>query len=317
MIYSWQKAQWQKFSQLKLQGRLPHAMILTGSEGVGKLSLAKQFVASVMCTDAQHSEPCGHCHSCQLFTAENHPDHTTIMPEEVGKQIKIEQIRQLQAKQELTATVSSWKTVIISPADSMNTSSNNSLLKLLEEPQKNTLLLLLSSKPEKLPITILSRCQKIAFNLPSESDAYEFIKQASNDIDEHTLKRVLSLAKGAPLRALELLDSDIIKQIQDIEDDFELVVNGRANPVQLAKKWQEYDIALTFNHLQALIQQRLGLALDKLSTVEAKRYWYIYDCIVAAIKLISSSNNINKILLIEQFIVSVMDENWNNKSAIN
>jgi len=317
MIYSWQKAQWQQFGQLKLQGRLPHAMILTGPEGIGKLSLAKQLASSVLCTNTQYSESCGHCHSCQLFSAENHPDHSTIMPEEAGKQIKIDQIRQLKAKQELTAAVSNWKTVIISPADSMNISSNNSLLKLLEEPQKNTLLLLLSSKPEKLPITILSRCQKIAFNVPSESEAYEFIKQARNDIDEDTLKRVLSLAKGAPLRAIELLDSDIIKQIQVIEDDFDLIINGRSNPVQLAKKWQEYDITLTFNHLQVLIQQRLGRVLNKLSTVQAKRYWHIYDCIIAAIKLLSSSNNINKILLIEQFIVSVTDENWTNKSRIN
>lgn len=317
MIYPWQNEQWQLFSQLKQQERLPHAIILTGHEGLGKLSFSNQVAASVLCSNSNKPEPCGQCHSCQLFEANNHPDHLSIMPEDVGKQIKIEQIRQLKEKQSLTSAVSTWKTVIISPADSMNISSSNSLLKLLEEPQENTLLLLLTSKPERLPITITSRCQKIAFNPPEDKEAYAFIQQTKADLPIDTIKHILPMAKGAPLQAMKLIESDISNQIQQVEEDLNSIMQGSINPVQLAKTWQEYELTLCLNHIQNIIQQRLVLELDKLSSQQVKHYWYIYDCIIETMKLISSSNNINKILLIEQFMVSVMDKNWNNRTALN
>lgn len=316
MIYPWQQKQWQSFSQQKLQQRLPHAMILTGISGLGKLSFAKQVAASVLCIDSANAMPCGQCHSCQLFEAESHPDHTFIEPEETGKQIKIEQIRRLKDKQELTHTVSKWKTVIISPADSMNISSNNSLLKLLEEPQENTLLLLITAQAEKLPITILSRCQQLAFTAPEYAVAADFIQQHSPSIDKKHSDRLLSLAKGAPLGAIAMQETDVYEHIQVIEQDFESILNGQANPVELAKNWQAHDLLLSFNHLQNIIQQRLIAEQATLNASQTRYYWHIYDCIIAAIKLTSSSNNINKILLIEQFIVSVMDKNWNKQTGI-
>jgi len=132
MIYPWQTIQWQLFSQQKQQQRLPHAIVMTGVNGLGKRSLADQMVAALLCENDNTSEPCGQCHSCQLFMAGSHPDHTIIEPEESGKQIKIEQIRRLKDKQQLTPTVAKWKTVIVCPADNMNINANNSLFKLLE-----------------------------------------------------------------------------------------------------------------------------------------------------------------------------------------
>ena len=316
MIYPWQHEQWQLFCQQKNKQRLPHAMLLTGQDGLGKLSIANQMVAAVLCKDDTQAEPCGHCHSCQLFAAGNHPDHTFITPEESGKQIKIDQIRQLKEKQELTPTVANWKTVIISPSENMNISSNNSLLKLLEEPQTNTLLILITARQERLPITILSRCQKVVLSAPEQSVTLNWLQQQGT-FDARQIEQIMPLAKGAPLRLLELIKSNIIEQIQVVETDFNTMLTGKANPITIAKNWQQYDLMLGFNYLQNLIKQRLLTKSEQGNNEITRRYWHIYDCILATIKLLSSSNNINKTLLIEQFMVSVMDDNWADNSSIN
>lgn len=309
MIYPWQQKQWQNFSHQISQQRLPHALLLTGVKGLGKLSLANYMVATVLC-DNNDQEPCNQCHSCQLFIAGSHPDHTLIEPEEEGKQIKIEQIRQLKDKQELTSTVAKWKTVIISPAEAMNVNANNSLLKLLEEPQQNTLLILVSAKAERLPITILSRCQKIVLSPPSQDLAIDWLQQQTS-IDKQSISQLMDLAKGAPLTVLDMIESDLINKLKQLSEDFESLLTGDANPVKLAKEWLQYDLLMVFNHLQNIVKDQMISLQQQSNTTIAKRYWLIYDCIIAAIKLTSASNNINKTLLIEQFMVSVMDTKKN------
>jgi len=316
MLYPWQKTQWKSISQQIQQQRLPHALILTGVVGLGKLTLANHIVAKVLCENTHEHDACGSCHSCQLFIAGNHPDHTFIEPEDEGKLIKIEQIRSLKDKQELTPTIAKWKTVIISPAENMNINANNSLLKLLEEPQQNTLLVLVSAKPERLPITILSRCHKITFNVPDTKSAFSFVQQSSV-LKEHDISTLLELAKGAPLAALTLHESNIIEHLSQLDKDFESLLAKQANPVSLTKSWLQYDHLIVFNYLQNTVKKKLIQLQNKDDKTKSKQYWVIYDCIIEAIKLTSSSNNINKTLLIEQFMVSIMDGNLDKLSAIN
>ncbi|PCJ30583.1 MAG: DNA polymerase III subunit delta' [Gammaproteobacteria bacterium] len=313
MLYPWQTAQWQSFSLQKELQRIPHAICLTGTVGVGKSDFASHMIASILCQQTQ-AEACGRCHSCQLFAAGNHPDHTWLEPEEEGKQIKIEQIRKLKSKQELTPTVSKWKTVVINPADKMNINASNSLLKLLEEPQENTLLILITAKADRLPITILSRCQHMIIPTPDKAVATHWLQEKGCEVEK--IPSLLTLAKGGPLRALSLLETDVLEQVDQLSQDFDLLLRRQANPVELAKRWQQYDLLMSFNFLQNNIKDRLQALQLKPNDKLAKRYWYIYDCILSAIKLTSSSNNVNKILLIEQFMVSVMDKNWNNSGIV-
>ncbi|MFW5450868.1 MAG: DNA polymerase III subunit delta' [Methylophagaceae bacterium] len=316
MIYPWLTTQWQLFVQQKIQERVPHAIILKGVEGLGKRSFADQMAASLLCGEAMTAEACGHCHSCHLFQAKSHPDHIIIEPEEAGKQIKIEQIRRLKDKQELTSTVAKWKTVIISPADSMNINANNSLLKLLEEPQQNTLLILITARAELLPITIVSRCQKLTLSAPEPAVTTSWLQQ-QGAFSEREIQPLLPLANGAPLKVMLMLEQDAATIIEQVGSDFNLLMSGDVNPVSLAKDWQQYDVLMVFNHLQNLIQRRIVEERNESNSVKTKSYWYIYDCIIAAIKLISSSSNINKVLLIEQFMVSVMDSDGRYNTANN
>ncbi len=315
-LYPWQTQQWQRFCEQHKQQRLPHAIIISGVAGLGKAAFANAMVANVLCQSVESDVACGKCHSCNLFVSGNHPDHTAILPEEGSSSIKIEQIRSLKDKQELTPTVANWKTVIINPADRMTISAFNSLLKLLEEPQNNTLIILVTAQSERLPITITSRCQTVKLSSPEPHVTLEWLEQ-QQEIDSATLALILPLSNGAPLTALAMLKNGLSEQIQQLNSDFESLLLGDANPIEMTKKWLQYEPILLFHHLQHLLKDKLYALQGELNTNNSKRYWYIYDCIISAIKLTSSPNNINKTLLIEQFMVAIMDKSLSGTLAVN
>jgi DNA polymerase-3 subunit delta' len=304
----WNKNLWQRFCQQQQQQRLPHALLLSGIAGLGKKEFANAIIANVLCASGQNdNSPCGQCHSCQLLSAGNHPDHIEVMPEETGKQIKIDQIRSLKDKQQLTASVASWKTVIISPADAMNVSASNSLLKLLEEPQRNTLLILITDKPEKLPITIRSRCQSYHFSSPPTEQALAWLAIQNRNNENDELEKTLQLASGAPIKVLELLDKNIGEQYQQIERDFDAILSGQVNPIALAASWKDFELSEVLHYLHYFLKNRLiELMKTKQQSVKQMHYLKISDCIISTLKLTSSLNNVNKTLLTEDFIVSVM-----------
>jgi DNA polymerase-3 subunit delta' len=312
-LYPWQTLLWQYHCQQLHSNRLPHALLVSGVKGLAKNSFSDHIVASVLCQNrGEDQAACGHCHSCQLFSAGSHPDHLEIQPEKMGKQIKIEQIRNLREKQQLTASVSKWKTIVISPADNMNVSSSNSLLKLLEEPQHNTVLILVTSHPQRLPITVRSRCQNYHLATPSSEQALHWLNNnADYNGDSLTLAKLLQLAKGAPLTVVNMLNEGMIEQYQQVEQDFKMILQNKVNPVVLGASWLKYDLMIVLNQLQYLIRDHMvEPALNSLKTIanipQSSLYWQISDCILHTIKLLSSLNNINNTLLIEDFIVSVI-----------
>ena len=312
-LYPWQASLWQQLCQQLRTNRLPHALLVSGVKGLAKNSFAQHIAASVLCLNRREDQSsCGHCHSCQLLKAGSHPDHIEIRPEEAGKQIKIEQIRNLRDKQQLTASVSKWKTIIISPADNMNVSSSNSLLKLLEEPQHNTVLILVTGHPEKLPITVKSRCQNYHLASPTAEQALDWLKNNVEDkVDGETLAKLLQLAKGAPLTVVDMLNGGMTEQYLQVEQDFDLILQNSVNPIALTATWLKYDLVTVLNQLQYMIRDRMIESFSNSASSTAGKaknslYWQISDCTVKVIKLVSSQNNINNTLLIEEFIVSVM-----------
>lgn len=312
-LYPWQINLWQQLCDQLGTNRLPHALLISGAKGLAKNSFSDRIVASVLCLNrSDNQSSCGSCHSCQLLDAGSHPDHIEVRPEETGKQIKIEQIRNLRDKQQLTPSVSQWKTIVISPADNMNVNASNSLLKLLEEPQHNTILILISGHLEKLPITVRSRCQNYHLAAPSASKALDWLSHnTENNVDSLQLAKLLQLAKGAPLAVVNMLNGGMSEQYQQVSQDFDLILQNKVNPILLASTWLKYDLVTVLNQLQYLIKDRLVELATNSSNYSSEQsqyshYWQISDCIMQTIKLISSLNNINNTLLIEDFIVSVM-----------
>lgn len=309
LAYPWHEPVWQHVVHMYQAQRIPHAILLSGVKGLGKRDFANNLVKSLLCLQqTAQFDACGQCHSCQLLTAGTHSDHTVVTPEDDGKQIKIDQIRALKASQTLMPKVSRGKTVLISHADQMNLNAYNSLLKLLEEPQPNSVLILISENSQQLPITIKSRCQNIVMPVPDEAKAVDWLSQQSPEQALKVWPTLLKMAQGAPLQALSIQEQGL-EQNQTIIKDIASLMNGQANPVQMAASWQQFDLKSVMYQIQMMMQMKIEsllLAEKTVLTPLIKQYWAISDCITDTIKLISSQNNLNKILLIEDFMVTVM-----------
>jgi DNA polymerase-3 subunit delta' len=224
-MYFWQTQQWQQITQ---RTSLPHALLLRGRAGAGKHDFAVDLARSLLCSKPQQTRACGACPSCIWFAEGGHPDFRLISPEDADEsedapkkkvtkksQISVAQIRQLIDYLSLSShQVNSRRVILISPAETLNLASANALLKMLEEPPANTLFLLVTSQPQRLLPTILSRCQAIDMPLPSKLDALNWLtSQGINDAE-----RALDYAGGSPLSALQIAEegeasSNLVKNL--------------------------------------------------------------------------------------------------------
>jgi DNA polymerase-3 subunit delta' len=139
-------------------GRLAHAYLFAGPEGVGKRLMALALARVLFCAKGTG---CGECAACRKLDHRNHPDLHVL--EADGSSIKIEQIRAIQRDLSLRPCEGSRKVCLIEAADLMTVAAANALLKTLEEPRGDTLLILLTSHPQRLLETIRSRCQLLHF----------------------------------------------------------------------------------------------------------------------------------------------------------
>lgn len=254
-LLPWQQDIWHRLQQARSRQRLPHALLFSGPEGVGKQDFALRFAQSLLCTSIDEAgQPCGRCRHCQLFQAGNHPDLQMIGPEEGSKsgEIKVDMIRALSDGASLTAKSGGHKLIIIRPADRMNSAAANSLLKTLEEPTSNTVLVLLTDRPSRLLPTIRSRCQRFTFTLPDRAQALTWLQGRIQHGDPQTL---LDLAGGAPLKALAVDDPEILEQYRIAFQAFLGLAQVRIDPVKLAEQWTKYDI-------KRLLEWLLGWVID-------------------------------------------------------
>jgi len=213
MIYPWQNTQWQRLQEQCKNSRLPHAILLSGSDGLGKSEFAHSFATSLLCSQPQPSgEACGQCSACHLNQAETHPDLMSLAPEDEGKAIKVDDVRELCKAFTLTSQFAGYKIAIIYHADQMNINASNSLLKTLEEPNDQSLLILVTSKPHRLPITIRSRCQTLSFQIPDAEQAQQWL---SEHITGDT-KQLLNMSYGAPLLAQYFAEGEMLEQRQTL-----------------------------------------------------------------------------------------------------
>lgn len=208
---------WSQLQARRVQ--LPHSLLLTGLRGLGKFDLARRFSASLLCeTPRSNGDACDQCPACGWLRQGNHPDFRLLQPEalaesegeegaatgESGKkasqQITIDQVRGLDDFLHVGTHRHGLRVVIVCPAEAMNRSTANALLKTLEEPAAGTLFLLVSNEPERLLPTIRSRCQSVAIPMPSTERSNAWLAAAGITGGE----RWLALAGGAPLLAAEL-----------------------------------------------------------------------------------------------------------------
>lgn len=174
------------FAKLIRENKLVHAYLLSGAEGTGKIELAKWVAKGIFCLNSQNRVPCLKCSECNRIENNNHPDVVTIMPD--GLSIKVEQIRYLKSEFNKSGVESDRKVFIIQDAQKMSIGAANSLLKFLEEPSGNITAFLLTSEPQKLLPTIISRCQEVEMQqLTSGQLEQELISESISEKNSHIL----------------------------------------------------------------------------------------------------------------------------------
>lgn len=248
-VLPWQQTLWASLQARRRAGTLPHALLLCGHRGLGKQRFATQFARSLLCA-APHADgqACGECRSCALFRSGAHPDYRRVAPEEDSKVIKIDQIRDLCAALGFTSQYGGYQIAHIDPADALNTAAANSLLKTLEEPTPNTLLLLVTDRPASLPATLRSRCQRLVFQIPANATARAWLQSQVGSTP--SVDALLTLAQGAPLRALALAQGDGLARRQTLFATLAQVVIGTADPLTVAALWMKTDAKETLDWLR-------------------------------------------------------------------
>ncbi|HBK57589.1 MAG TPA: DNA polymerase III subunit delta' [Xanthomonadales bacterium] len=223
--------------------RLGHALLLSGPARLGKRAAAEALAARLLCRepDAQ-GWACGRCRACDLRTANSHPDLLRIELEtspNTGKlrsDIVVDQIRRLGEWFALTSQMGGVQVALIDPADAMNASAGNALLKTLEEPQPGRYLLLTSARPDRLPATIRSRCQRLSFSLPPHAEALAHLLAAGQSRERS--ERALSLAGGHPGLALDWLADGSLELRESVHRDLAALSERRVGAVEVATAWQ-------------------------------------------------------------------------------
>jgi DNA polymerase-3 subunit delta' len=215
-LYPWQNESWQALQGLR--ARLPHALLLKGAQGIGKLDLALNFAQAMLC-EKTHADgtACQECNSCHWFAQDSHPDFRLIQPDALSaeegeekpggkkpsREISVDQIRDLSTFANLSAHCGGYRVVLIHPTEAMNNNAANSLLKTLEEPTDKLLFLLVTHKPQQLLPTILSRCLSFTVHTPTREVGAVWLAQQGVKNPEHALAQT----GFAPLQALNWAES--------------------------------------------------------------------------------------------------------------
>ena len=248
-LYPWQQDQWQQVSHMMQQQRLPHALIIGGVPGLGKLTFATQVAATLLCQQQVDSHACGQCKSCQLLAANSHPDYKLLQPEAPSKSILVDQVRNIQHAMATTAQQGGARVVVINGAADLNLNAANALLKQLEEPGNDSYFLLLHQWPNTILPTVRSRCQLLDLALPTAALALPWLQQQlpADDSSSEMATKLLQLAHGAPLKALYLHTSKAHELRHQMLVQLTAILRGKDSVVAVAQSWHKQPLEQMFS----------------------------------------------------------------------
>jgi DNA polymerase-3 subunit delta' len=189
-------------SRALASGRLAHAYLFAGPDGVGKTTVARDLAAMLLCRQPEQGGPCGRCSGCMQYRSGNHPDFMRIRPD--GAAIKIDQIRDLKKALNFAPFESGLRVVLLEDVQTMRREAGNSLLKALEEPPPGNLLILTGTGTGMILDTIVSRCQVSPFASLPLGLAARIIRQHRPELDTAGSEVLAALADGCPGQALAL-----------------------------------------------------------------------------------------------------------------
>ena len=211
-----------------------HAHLIAGRSGVGKNLLASYLSKMILC-NSKDNELCGSCQSCKLAENDNHPDFHRLMVLDDKKLIGIAQIQELISKLYESPFLAKNKVVIIPNLEKLSIDGLNAILKILEEPPKDTYFFLTTSFLNQVPLTIQSRCFDIKIGTPNKELALEWL----SDYSEEERILALSLTNNLPLLAKELLEKNILNEREQFIKEISSIIKEGKNLIFTSEKWIE------------------------------------------------------------------------------
>lgn len=305
----WQAEPWTRVSQQIVEGRLPHALLLTGPEDIGKSRFALALARRLLCRQPAEGLNCGHCHACELSGSGSHGDFLWLEPEEKSRVIKIDAIRRLVDFTNRTAGFGTFKVAVLSPAENMNTNAANALLKSLEEPSSGTYLILVSHRPHGLPATIRSRCQLLRLGLPDATQAITWLRQRG--VEPGRCEQLLQLAAGRPLLAERLQQEAGMPRLAAIREALQELLSGSSEHAEklLARSLDDEPVEHALRHLedglQAALRQLDGGAL---ASPTGRAGFRLLDELLRIRRAVQGGSNPNRQVLLDALLAQIQGE---------
>lgn len=237
--FPWHKQTWDKFTHARSHDHLPHALLISGAEGIGKLEFAKKLVKSLLCFRPVNNQYCDQCNGCKTYDSVSNPDYLELQVAEDKKQISVDQIRGMSKFITLSRSFDAYRVILIHPVEAMNNNAANSLLKSLEEPANNTIIILLATHLNQVLPTIKSRCQLLTIPTPSNKQALAWLQTNAPSLDN--TEELLGMCFGRPLLAFNVSEEDFNLRNELAEDLLHIMSEDESATV-IAKKWEKRDV---------------------------------------------------------------------------
>lgn len=271
--------------------RIGHAYLFCGTRGTGKTSVAKIFAKAVNCEHPVNGSPCGECEMCRTISEGR---SMNVIEIDAASNNGVDNIREIREEVAYRPTEGRYKVYIIDEVHMLSIGAFNALLKTLEEPPEYVIFILATTEAHKIPITILSRCQRYDFKRISidtiSARLLDLMKREKVEVEEKAIRYIAKAADGSMRDALSLLDQCIAFYLgQKLTYDHVLEVLGAVDTEVFSRLLREIisrDVVKVLKSVEELVMQ--GRELGQLTTDFT---WYLRNLL-----LVKSSDNMEDVL---------------------
>ena len=242
-----------------LYNKTTHAYLFSGPRGTGKTSAAKIFAKALNCENGPAKEPCNVCETCKSITEGSNTD---VIEFDAASNSRVEEMRDIIEKVRFAPSNARYKVYIIDEVHMLSTSAFNALLKTLEEPPAHVVFILATTEPHKIPLTIISRCQRFDFKRITSTDIVSRMKEvlvdAKIEYDENVLRIIAQAAAGGMRDALSMLDQVVSFSGEKMTIEDALLVTGTIGQdifLQLSEALIEKDVAKALSFVEKLVDE--------------------------------------------------------------